>query len=199
MMTGVVLMTGTRVVLRDPRPEDVEAVIEWNRRGEHLRFDAPWERPPDPPTAEALDRLRAAFLERCRMDSPTPRGSALIATPDGRPIGAVNRYVQRELQDAPFIGVSVKLDEFLNQGLGTEAFRLWLDYQFERSEARRIGCETWSFNPRAARVAEKVGFKLEGVQREFREWDGRPLDKLLFGMLRREWEARRDSTETGLR
>jgi RimJ/RimL family protein N-acetyltransferase len=41
------------------------------------------------------------------------------------------------------------------------------------------------------RVAEKVGFVHEGVQREARQWRGEWLDGILYGMLREEWEVRR--------
>ncbi|NQU06072.1 MAG: GNAT family N-acetyltransferase [Calditrichaeota bacterium] len=110
-----------------------------------------------------------------------------------------------ELADLPFTSLAefadfpeallsrthIKEDEYLNQGLGTEAFRLWLDYQFANSDCHRIGAETWSFNPRAIRIVEKTGFLHEGTSRELREWQGKRIDKLHFGMLRKEWEERR--------
>ena len=41
------------------------------------------------------------------------------------------------------------------------------------------------------KVAEKVGFVREGTQREVREWEGELLDRVFYGILRREWEALR--------
>ena len=41
------------------------------------------------------------------------------------------------------------------------------------------------------RVAEKLGFVREGVWREAREWQGERIDRVLYGMLRREWESAR--------
>lgn len=40
------------------------------------------------------------------------------------------------------------------------------------------------------RVAEKLGFVYEGAQRELVEWQGKRLDLVHYGMLRREWEER---------
>jgi RimJ/RimL family protein N-acetyltransferase len=37
------------------------------------------------------------------------------------------------------------------------------------------------------RVAEKVGFVREGAERELMQWQGEWLDRVHFGMLRKEW------------
>jgi RimJ/RimL family protein N-acetyltransferase len=55
----------------------------------------------------------------------------------------------------------------------------------------RIGLDTWSFNPRMMRVAEKLGFVYEGAERELMAWQGERLDFVHYGLLRREWAERR--------
>ena len=183
-----VLARGDRVILRDRLPSDLDSFIRWHFHGEHLKLDAPWGCAHAGGTEEQIEKIKEDFLERLKKELPIPRGSAIIATKDYIPIGTLNRYYQNDIKDAPFIGISIKEDKYLNQGLGTEAFKLWLDYQFSNSNVHRIGTETWSFNPRAIRMVEKVGFKLEGVQREIQEWEGKRLNKMLYGMLRREWQ-----------
>ena len=79
---------------------------------------------------------------------------------------------------------------YLNQGVGTEALGLWVDYLFSISDVHRIGLDTWSFSERMMRVAEKLGFVREGAERELVQWQGEWLDLVHFGMLRREWEER---------
>ncbi len=88
-------------------------------------------------------------------------------------------------------GIDICEDEYLGRGIGTQALGLWVDYLFENSDVHRIGLDTWSFNQRMMHVAEKVGFVYEGAQRELREWQGERIDAVHYGMLRREWEARR--------
>ena len=61
----------------------------------------------------------------------------------------------------------------------------WRDY----SDIHRISLDTWSFNPRMIRVAQKLGFVYEGAQREMQQWQGEWLDLLHFGMLRSEWDT----------
>jgi len=192
-----IIANSNRVILRDNLPTDFDSIIQWNFQGEHLKFDAPWERGHTGLTeeqikkykeGEQIEKFKEGFFERIKQEKPTPRGNAIIATIENIPIGTVNRYYQKDNKDAPIIGISITKDEYLNQGLGTEAYKLWLDYQFENSNIHRIGAETWSFNPRAIRIVEKVGFILEGRLRKLREWEGQRLDKLLYGMLRSEWE-----------
>jgi len=185
-----VLASGDRIILRDYIPTDIDSIIQWNFHGEHLEFDAPWERVNAKWTNEQIVKFKEGFLERIKQEKPVPRGNAIIACMDNVPIGGVNRYFQKDIKDAPIIGIGIKQDEFLNKGLGTEALKLWLDYQFANSDCHRIGAETWSFNPRAIRIIEKIGFVHEGTTRELREWNGKRIDKLHFGMLRKEWEER---------
>jgi RimJ/RimL family protein N-acetyltransferase len=75
--------------------------------------------------------------------------------------------------------------------MGTEALELWVDHLFKISEIHKLCLDTWSFNPRMIRVAEKVGFISEGRQREMRLWQGEWLDLLHFGILRDEWSRNR--------
>ncbi len=86
------------------------------------------------------------------------------------------------------IGVVIFEDEYLSKGFGTEALQLWINYLFTHSDEHRLGLDTWSFNQRMLHVAEKLGFQLEGSQRELQFWQGQWLDLVHFGLLREEWE-----------
>lgn len=138
-------------------------------------------------TAEEEDRYREKFIENLAAEKPWPRKSAVVATCEGRPIGSVNRYTQHVHEKTWLVGIDIFEDDCLEQGLGTEALRLWVDYLFEHSDIHRISLDTWSFNPRMVRVAQKLGFVYEGAQREMQEWQGGWLDLLHYGMLRAEW------------
>jgi len=89
------------------------------------------------------------------------------------------------------VGIDICEDKFHNCGMGTEALELWVDYLFGISEIHKLCLDTWSFNPRMIRVAEKVGFISEGRQCEMRLWQGEWLDLHHFGILRDEWSRNR--------
>jgi RimJ/RimL family protein N-acetyltransferase len=183
-----IIASGKRVVLRDRLPSDVECYLRWQTRGEWRLYDAPWENEDVPRTAEEEEAFRERFLEKCRRELSVPRRRATIARLEGEPLGWVNRYGDKDLP-AYRVGIDICEDVYLNQGIGTEALGLWVDYLFSNSDVHRIGLDTWSFNGRMMRVAEKVGFVLEGAERELMLWQGQRLDLVHFGMLREEWKA----------
>jgi RimJ/RimL family protein N-acetyltransferase len=180
------IASGQRVVLRDGLSSDVDDYLRWMRRGEWLRFDAPWENEP----AMTDDEIRTHFTKRFLNDPSTPRWIALIVTKEERALGWVNRYGDKRFPDAWLVGIDICEDDSLNKGLGTEALGLWVDYLFSNSNVHRIGFDTYSFNRRMIRVGEKLGFVHEGTDREVIYWKGSWLDRLHFGMLRNEWERR---------
>ncbi|HTI24503.1 MAG TPA: GNAT family protein [Kutzneria sp.] len=82
-----------------------------------------------------------------------------------------------------------------NRGLGTEATRLVLGYAFERVGLHRISLEVYSFNSRARRVYEKVGFQAEGVLRDALLWEGQRFDAHVMSILAHEWAEHRGRPE----
>ena len=141
-------------------------------------------------TATEEERLKSRFLAQLGQDLPWPRSRAFITTRTNEPLGWVSRYGQKQHPDAWYVGIDICTDRYLNQGIGTEALKLWIDYLFSNSDVHRLGIETWSFNPRMMRVAQKLGFVHEGAEREMRLWQDKWLDALHYGLLRREWQAR---------
>lgn len=83
-----------------------------------------------------------------------------------------------------------------NRGLGTEATRLVLGYAFERVGLHRISLEVYSFNSRARRVYEKVGFRPEGVLRDALLWEGQRFDSHVMSILAHEWAEHRGCPES---
>jgi RimJ/RimL family protein N-acetyltransferase len=182
----LIIVSSSTVMLRDALPADVKSYIRWMKQGEWQQYDAPWE-------AERLPRdeqeVRKMFSERFMHNLSSPRSRAIIATREHKPLGWVNRYVEKRFPDAWSIGLDICEDGYLNRGIGTEALRLWIDYLFANSNIHRIGFATYSFNPRMIRVAEKLRFRHEGSDREIIRWQGEWVDRLHFGMLRNEWQG----------
>lgn len=81
--------------------------------------------------------------------------------------------------------------EFYGRGLGTEASRLMLAHAFETVGLHRIELEVYTFNPRARRVYEKVGFAYEGTRRQALYWDGEWVDAHIMAVLADEWAEHR--------
>jgi RimJ/RimL family protein N-acetyltransferase len=186
----LIIARGERVILRGWLATDCESLVRWRAHGEWRLLDAPWFGYRTVTTAEQAKRDREWFMKQLNggEDSWLNR-RAVIATPDNTPLGWINRYGEKKNPHVCFVGIGICEDAFLNRGLGTEALRLWIDHLFATSDVHKLCLETWSFNPRMIRVAEKVGFMYEGRQREMRHWQGEWLDLLHFGILREEWQG----------
>lgn len=184
-----VIAEGRRVLLCDSIVSDVAKHLYWTAHGEWREYDAPWEQIWTPLTKEQEDQIVDKFLKRFDGEPLVPRKDAIIMHQDN-PVGYVTRYGRERYPDVLWAGIDIREDGYLGMGLGTDALRLWVGYLFENSTAHKIALDTWSFNPRMIRVAEKTGFTREGTERHLLQWQGQWLDGIRFGMLRHEWEER---------
>lgn len=74
-----------------------------------------------------------------------------------------------------------------DQGYGTEATRLLVDYVFgviDDPLVNRVELEVFAFNPRAIRVYERIGFRREGVRRQALRWDDAYVDAVVMSIVR---------------
>ncbi|WP_185297081.1 GNAT family N-acetyltransferase [Streptomyces finlayi] len=73
------------------------------------------------------------------------------------------------------------------RGHGHQAVVLAVGHAFDVLGLERITAEVFADNPRSVRLLEGTGFVREGVMRESIHRDGRRVDELVYGLLRREW------------
>ena len=87
--------------------------------------------------------------------------------------------------------IYIGIGEEKHRGLGyaKEAFRLTIEFGFEELNFHRIYLTVLEYNEPAIKLYEKLGFKREGVYREFIHRDGKRYDMYLYGMLRPEWDS----------
>ena len=64
------------------------------------------------------------------------------------------------------VGIFIGNKNFWNKGYGTEALSLLLDFGFKVLNLHNISLTAVSFNSRAIKVYEKIGFKVIGKRRE---------------------------------
>ena len=75
------------------------------------------------------------------------------------------------------------------RGYGTDATRVLLKFCFMELALNRVQLRVLSYNARAIRCYQKVGFQHEGVLREAMLRDGQYVDIVQMSILRREWAA----------
>ena len=64
------------------------------------------------------------------------------------------------------VGIFIGDKNYWNKGYGTEAFSLLLDYGFKALNLHNIFLKVYSYNKRAIKSYEKIGFKVIGIRRE---------------------------------
>lgn len=97
------------------------------------------------------------------------------------------------------VGIFIGEKAYWNQGYGTEAMRLMLQHGFETLNFNRIYLTVNVDNPRAVRSYEKVGFILEGQQRQATYHQGAYSDQLMMSVLREEYSPKKRPGITKLR
>jgi RimJ/RimL family protein N-acetyltransferase len=84
------------------------------------------------------------------------------------------------------------LPEARQAGFATRAVRLVSGWCFENLGVARLGLLTEPWNDASRRVADRAGFRQEGVLRSWAEIDGRRVDYVSFSLLPRDLQRVRD-------
>lgn len=87
---------------------------------------------------------------------------------------------------------------FWGRGYGTDALVALLRYLFHAQRLHRVSLTVLSWNERAIRSYQKIGFVHEGTLRDNVYDDGRYHDETVMGILRPEFDARWGAAESQL-
>jgi RimJ/RimL family protein N-acetyltransferase len=85
------------------------------------------------------------------------------------------------------IGIDL-LQAYRGKGYATEAFSAFIDYLFNQQNMHRIWLLVAKENKDAIKLYEKLGFSLEGSQRQAIFRDGAYHDYLMLSILENEWK-----------
>ena len=134
------------------------------------------------------ERIRAEY----RDIPPGPQRSIFfgIQTKDRFPLGFMGLIRVSHTSRTGMLAARIGEPEYWGGGYGTDALLLLVDYAFDWLDLRRLHLDTMSTNVRVHRQMEKVGFTLEGRQRQAAYADGEWFDWLGYGLLRDEWPGR---------
>jgi RimJ/RimL family protein N-acetyltransferase len=177
-----------RLVLKPHTMDNVEKINQWSNDPELLYFndDAPDDRPP-----RTLEDTRKLLEEK--LIPPRPDGSieryAIHRRDNGALIGSgdiafIDRYNRR-----CSLGIEIGEKSEWGKGFGRETLSAVIHYCFTTLNMNRIGAEAWAFNERSIRMLEALGFKREGVVRQYLLKNGAFFDEYQYGLLREEWIA----------
>ena len=181
------VLTGDKVILRPFEEKDYEVMFEILEEPELRKLtgsvscEEEANIPSDPEEKEKITKWYSSRNEQSdRLDL------AVVHKESGRLIGEVvfNEYEE----EAGNVNFRVLLSNSgCDKGMGAEAVSIFIKYGMEELQLHRISLEVYSFNPRAERVYQKVGFKLEGIKREEFLYNDEYIDTKMYGMLRSDY------------
>lgn len=87
------------------------------------------------------------------------------------------------------VGIFIGNKDFWNQGYGTEAMELLLDYAFNLLNLNNLELKAYAFNKRAIKCYQKCGFKEIGRRREANIIAGQKFDEIYMDILASEFEG----------
>lgn len=171
------LFVGQLVRLTAMRGEDREILARWSTDSEYLRL-------------LNTDPARPRAPEYFNMPSNSPRSYEFMlrTLAEDRLIGFMDLWVDWTNQTSG-LAIGIGEPEYRGRGYGPDALRLALGYAFRELNLYRVGLNVFSYNTRAIRAYEKVGFQHEGRIRGWLLRDGRRHDLIYMGILRENWFA----------
>lgn len=182
------ILRGKKVQLTALQSEDSATIAQWYRDTTFLRdYDT---RPAYPRTAKQL----ASFFEEAQ-DSKSGFTFAVRLLDSERIIGILQLDGIAWTHGTAFVSIGIGEEADRGQGYGSEAMELLLQFTFNELNLHRVCLTVFSYNERAVALYERIGFRREGVYREHLHRDGQRYDMLLYGLLRHEWQERKEQKE----
>lgn len=170
-----------RLLLRDFRLDDFEAVYAYGSDPEVARYMEWGPTPPDD-TSAFLARALASQAIWPRFDF----GLAVEDLASGTVIGSIGLYLRDGPNRTAEIGYCLHRD-FWRQGIVHEASRALLDVAFRTLGLHRVIATCDVRNAASYGVMKKLGLRREGLLRQDREIKGAWRDTFLYAVLEEAW------------
>lgn len=108
-------------------------------------------------------------------------------------IGDVVHFQAKPYATTRELGWGIYDSAHRGRGYATEAVTALINYLFEANPIYRLECAMDEQNIPSIRLAERCGFRREGIQRGTIFIKGRYADGVVFGLVRPEWEVMRSA------
>ena len=182
-MSNAKTLSTARLTLRAPRRGDEDALFALHSDTEVMRYfsEPPWTDPER--AARQIDDDAAGF----------ERGDffrfAIVLTETGQMIGNCTLFALHRQNRRAEIGYALQRQHW-GQGFMIEALTALVSHAFNDLDLNRLEADIDPRNAPSKVCLERLGFVSEGYMRERWIVGGEVCDSALYGLLRREWQAR---------
>lgn len=111
----------------------------------------------------------------------------LVENENGIPLGFISICGIDKQNKKVELGILIGEKKYWGQGYGTDALCTITDYLFNKLGFNRISVEVFAYNDRAKALYEKVGFQVEGTQRDGLSRNGTFADIIYMGLLKKDY------------
>lgn len=179
-MLGNRLLRGEKIYLGAVQRVDLPRFAEWFKDLELLSYLG--QRVVFPNTLRDEER----WFERVVKDQEQ-RTFAIYDIEKDQVIGSCSLMQFDWRNHACEFGIAIGDKNYWGKGYGSDATRVTIRFGFLEMNLNRIALRVFSFNQRAIRAYEKIGFQHEVTLREAIFRDGQYHDILVMSILREEW------------
>lgn len=172
------LLEGNLVYIRTLQRSDLPITVTWKN---------------DPELADLIKGttiLTNLSIESRRFEKIVEIGDSLrllITCKDGTPIGLMALSEVDKTNQKASLGMFIGNKAYWNKGYGSDALKTLLKHCFGHLKFNRIGLEVFDYNVRAIKMYSKIGFKIEGTQRQGLWRNNQYHDIYLMGILKEEF------------
>lgn len=172
-------LVGDRIYLSPRITEDYEIFTEWMNDFE---------------TTDYLGRsgqLQSLSAEKEFLEQHSNQKSSfvIVTLDENKMIGTVSLKQFNDINRTATLGIFIGDKAYRNNGYGTEAIRLILEYGFKYLNLQNIKLDLMEFNERALKCYQKCGFKEYGRRRKCKYINGKYYDSIAMDILAEEFKG----------
>ena len=177
-------ITTERLILRKPQPSDETAQFAMHSDPEVMRYFS------EPPWEDSSRAARQIAEDIAAFEKEEFFRFAIELKATGEYLGSCSLFSEHRQNRRAEIGDALARPHW-GKGYMQEALSALLEYAFIERDLNRLEADIDPLNTASASALERQGFKQEGFLPERWIVGGQVSDTALYGLLRREWEARR--------
>lgn len=172
-------LVGDRIYLSPRSTEDYEIFAEWLNDFQIADYTQ----------RSGLLMSNAAEKEYLEKNNNPEAVFSIIDLKTDKMIGSVGIEQIDHLHRRGTLGIFIGDANYRDNGYGTEAIKLILEYGFKYLNLKNINLDVMAFNARAIRCYEKCGFKKAGVRRQAVYINGKYYDICSMDILDEEFDG----------
>jgi len=174
-------LKGRKVLLRAVEESDLEMFKDLTNSPDFEKMVVGW-------SFAISSKDQTEWYKNCKQGLAYLRFT--IVTEEDGAVGMIGlRDIDWKNGSALGLGMRIAKTQLRTRGLATDAWMTLFRYAFDELRLNRIVGSYIEYNKASARVCEKVGFKIEGIQREAVYKDGKFHNVISLSCLKSDYKA----------